>query len=70
MCGLRIAKAGAKPASRVRNRAGVAEVQRPQAGAAGIVAIAATEREPFPRYVNGEVAYRVANTLWNYTGSL
>ena len=46
MCRLQIAKAGAKPDMRDRIRAGEAEVQRAQAGIAGIVAIAATEREP------------------------
>jgi len=39
-------RAGAKPDIRVRIRAGVVEVQRAQAGNAGIVAIAATVREP------------------------
>ncbi len=39
-------ESGAKPDIRVRIRAGVVEVQRPQAGIAGTVAIAATEREP------------------------
>ena len=39
-------RAGAKPDITVGVRAGVVEVQRAQAGIAGIVAIAATEREP------------------------
>ena len=70
MCRLQIAKAGAKPDRRARKRAGVGEVQRPQAGKAGIAATAATGREPFPRYANVESAYRVINTLGNYAGSL
>ena len=70
MCGLQIAKAGAKPDMRVRIRAGAAEVQRAQAGSAGTVASAATEREPFPRERRVEIAYRVANTLRDYAGSL
>ena len=70
MCGLQIAKAGAKPENRDRMRAGADEVQRAQPGIAGIVASAATEREPFPRERRVEVACRVANTLRDYTGSL
>ena len=66
MCRLQIAKAGAKPEIRARTRAGVVEEQRPQAGIAGMAAIAATAREPFPRYLNVESAYRVINTLGSH----
>jgi len=70
MCGLQIAKAGAKPDSRVRTRAGAAEVQRPQAGTAGNVASAATEREPFPCERRVESASWVIDTFRDYAGSL
>ena len=70
MCGLQIAKAGAKPAIRVHSRAGVAEVQRAQAGSAGIVAIAATAREPFPCERRVESASWVIDTFRDYAGSL
>ena len=70
MCGLQIAKAGAKPETRVRKRAGGAEVQRAQAGIAGIVAKAATEREPFPCERRVESASWVIDTFRDYAGSL
>ena len=66
MCRLQIAKAGAKPETRVRTRAGVVEVQRPQAGIAGIVATAATEREPFPCERRVESASWVIDTLGSH----
>ena len=66
MCGLQIAKAGAKPDIRARVRAGVGEVQRAQPGSAGIVATAATVREPFPCERRVESAYRVINTLGSH----
>jgi len=70
MCGLQIAKAGAKPEIRVRTRAGVVEVQRPQAANAGIAATAATEREPFPCERRVESASWVIDTFRDYAGSL
>ena len=69
MCGLQIAKAGAKPETRVRRRAGV-EVQRAQAGTAGSVATAATERAPFPCERRVESASWVIDTFRDYAGSL
>ncbi len=70
MCGLQIAKAGAKPEKRVRIRAGADEVQRAHAGIAGIAAIAATEREPFPCERRVESASWVIDTFRDYAGSL
>ena len=70
MCGLQIAKAGAKPDSRVRSRAGVVEVQRAQPGSAGIAATAATVREPFPCERRVESASWVIDTFRDYAGSL
>ena len=70
MCGLQIAKAGAKPDTRARIRAGAVEGQRAQAGIAGRVANAATEREPFPCERRVESASWVIDTFRDYAGSL
>ena len=70
MCGLQIAKAGAKPDDTVGARAGEGEAQRAQAGIAGIVANAATEREPFPCERRVESASWVIDTFRDYAGSL
>ena len=70
MCGLQIAKAGAKPESRDRMRAGDGEEQRAQPGIVGIVASAATAREPFPREPRVESASWVIDTFRDYAGSL
>ena len=71
MCGLQIAKAGAKPDIRARIRAvAVAEVQRAQPGIAGIAASAATVREPFPCERRVESASWVIDTFRDYAGSL
>ena len=69
MCGLQIAKAGAKPETRARRRAGVVEVQRAQPGTAGS-ASAATVREPFPCERRVESASWVIDTFRDYAGSL
>ena len=70
MCGLQIAKAGAKPEIRARARAGAVEVHRAQPGTAGIVATAATAREPFPCERRVESASWVIDTFRDYAGSL
>jgi len=69
MCGLQIAKAGAKPDIRGRSRAGVEEEKRAQPGTAGS-ASAATVREPFPCERRVESASWVIDTFRDYAGSL
>ena len=51
-------------------RAGDGEEQRAQPGIVGIVASAATAREPFPREPRVESASWVIDTFRDYAGSL